>query len=245
MTRVGIGQSVRRVEDRKFLTGHGRYIDDISRPRQAHATFLRSPYAHARIRAIDVTAAEAAPGVLAVLTGADLAGDGLGTLPCVSDVAGSILPPRPAMVADRVRYVGDTVAMVVAESIAAARDATGLILVDYEDLPAVVETAVASDPGQPQVWDEAKNNHCFDWEIGNMAAVAKCATSARHAVTLTLINNRVVVNSMEPRGAIGEYDPGEDAYILWSSTQGSHFVRNLLAEHVLRIPENRNRFCRG
>jgi carbon-monoxide dehydrogenase large subunit len=241
MTQFGIGQPVRRVEDRRFITGHGRYLDDIARPRQAHAVFLRSPHAHARIRAIDTSAAAAAPGVLAVLTGADLAADGLGTVPCVSGVAGAVLPPRPAIVTDRVRHVGDTVAMVVAESAAAARDAADLVAVDYEPLPAAVGTVGALAPGQPLVWDDAKNNLCFAWEVGDGAAVSRAAAAAKHKVTLTLVNNRVVVTSMEPRGAIGEYDAGEEAYTLWSSTQGSHFVRNLLAEHVLHIPENRIR----
>ena len=246
MTQFGIGQPVRRVEDRRFITGRGRYLDDIDRPHQTHAVFLRSPHAHALIRAIDVTDAAASAGVVAVLTGADLATDGVGTVPCVSgltnrDGSPAVLPPRPAMVADRVRHVGDTVAMVIADSIAAARDAADLIAVDYEPLPAAIDTVGALTPGQPQVWDEAQGNLCFDWEIGDGAAVANAASAARHKVTLTLVNNRVVVTSMEPRGAIGEYDSGEDAYTLWSSTQGSHFVRNLLAEHVFHIPENRIR----
>ncbi|HXO00545.1 MAG TPA: xanthine dehydrogenase family protein molybdopterin-binding subunit [Stellaceae bacterium] len=246
MTQFGIGQPVRRVEDRRFITGRGRYLDDIDRPHQTHAVFLRSTHAHALIRATDVTAAAAKPGVVAVLTGADLAADGVGTVPCVSgltnrDGSPAVLPPRPAMVADRVRHVGDTVAMVIADSIAAARDAADLIAVDYEPLPAAIDTVGALTPGQPQVWDEAQGNLCFDWEIGDGAAVANAASAARHKVTLTLVNNRVVVTSMEPRGAIGEYDSGEDAYTLWSSTQGSHFVRNLLAEHVFHIPENRIR----
>ncbi|HTQ34302.1 MAG TPA: xanthine dehydrogenase family protein molybdopterin-binding subunit [Stellaceae bacterium] len=241
MTQFGIGQPIRRVEDRRFITGHGRYLDDISRPHQAHAVFLRSPHAHALIRAIDTDAAAAASGVVAVLTGADPATDGVGTIPCVSGVAGAVMPPRPAMVAERVRHVGDTVAMVVAETAAAARDALDLIAVDYEPLPATVDTVGALASGQPQVWDDAKRNLCFAWEVGDGAAVDRAAALAKHKVTLTLVNNRVVVTSMEPRGAIGEYDPGEDAYTLWSSTQGSHFVRNLLAEHVFHISENRIR----
>ena len=246
MKQFGIGQPVRRVEDRRFITGHGSYLDDISRPRQAYAFMLRSPHAHARITAIDAAMALAAPGVLAVLTGEDLALDGIGDIPCLSavtnrDQSPSVLPPHPAITRDRVRHVGDTVAMVVAETTAAARDAAELIAVDYEPLPAAVETAHALDPGQPQVWDNAPGNRCFDWEIGDRAAVEQAAAGARHRVGLDLINNRVVVNSMEPRGAIGEYDPGEDAYTLWSSTQGSHFVRNLLADSVFKVPENRIR----
>jgi aerobic carbon-monoxide dehydrogenase large subunit len=229
------------VEDRRFITGRGHYLDDINRPHQAHAVFLRSPHAHAVIRSIDISAAATAPGVVAVLTGADLLGDELGSVPCVSGVAGAVLPPRPAMVADRVRHVGDTVAMVIAESAAAARDALDLIGVEYEPLPATVDTVGALAPSQPLVWNEAKGNLCFDWEVGDGAATARAEAAAKHKVTLTLVNNRVVVTSMEPRGAIGEYDSGEEAYTLWSSTQGSHFVRNLLAEHVFHIPENRVR----
>src|SRR5436309_12275046 len=239
MKQFGIGQPVRRVEDRRFLTGHGHYLDDIVRPRQAHAVMLRSPYAHARIRAIDTAAAQAMPGVLAVLTGADLAKDGIGTIPCMSGVADMAAPPRPAIVTDRVRHVGDTVAMVVAETAAAARDAAEAIAVDYQPLPAAVETGRALQPDQPAVWDEHPGNLCFDWEVGDKGAVERAAAGARHRVSLSLVNNRIVVNSMESRGAIGEYDPGEDSYTLWSSTQGSHFVRNLLAEFVFHVPENR------
>src|ERR1700732_4064474 len=246
MKQFGIGQPVRRVEDRRFITGHGNYVDDIQRPRQAHAFMLRSPHAHARIGAIDPTAARSAPGVLAVLTGEDLARDGIGLIPCLSavtnrDGSASVLPPHPAIARDRVRHVGDTVAMVVAETAAAARDAAELVTVDYDPLPAVVDTAHALDAGQPLVWDEAPGNLCFDWEVGDRAAVERAMAGARHRIVLELVNNRVVVNSMEPRGAIGEYDPGEDSYTLWSSTQGSHFLRNLLADSVFKIPENRIR----
>ena len=246
MKQFGIGQPVRRVEDRRFVTGRGTYLDDINRPRQAWAFLLRSPHAHARVRGVDTTAATSAAGVLAVFTGEDLARDALGTIPCLSAVTNrdqtpSVLPPHPAITSDRVRHVGDTVAMVVAENVALARDAAELIAVDYEPLPAAADTVRALEPGQPLVWDAAPGNLSFDWEVGDAAAVASAMTGARHRIALELVNNRVVVNSMEPRGAIGEYDPGEDSYTLWSSTQGSHFVRNLLAESVFKIPENRIR----
>src|SRR6516165_796359 len=246
MKQFGIGQPVRRVEDRRFITGRGNYLDDISVSRQAQAFMLRSPHAHARIRAIDSSAALSAPGVVAVFTGDDLARDGIGTIPCLSAVTNrdgspSVLPPHPAIARDRVRHVGDTVAMVVAESASAARDAAELIAVDYEPLPAAVDTVHALDPGQPQVWDDAPGNLCFDWEIGDRAAVERAMAAARHRVSVELVNNRIVVNSMEPRGAIGEHNPGEDSYTLWSSTQGSHFLRNLLAESVFKVPENRIR----
>src|ERR1700758_1573765 len=178
MKQFGIGQPVRRVEDRRFVTGRGTYLDDISRPRQAYAFMMRSPHAHALIRAVETSAALSVAGVLAVYTGEDLARDGLGTIPCLSAVTNrdgspSVLPPHPAIARDRVRHVGDTVAMVVAEGAAAARDAAELIVGDYEPLPAVVETAHALDPGQPLVWDEAPDNLCFDWEVGDRAAVER------------------------------------------------------------------------
>jgi carbon-monoxide dehydrogenase large subunit len=246
MKQFGIGQPVRRIEDRRFITGHGNYVDDIHLSRQAHAFMLRAPHAHARIGAVDTAAARSVPGVLAVLTGDDLARDALGPIPCLSAVTNrdgspAVLPLRPALARDRVRHVGDTVAMVVADSAAAAREAAELISVDYEPLPAVVDTARALEAGQPLVWDEGPGNLCFDWEVGDRTAVERAMAGARHRIVLELVNNRVVVNSMEPRGAIGEYDAGEDAYTLWSSTQGSHFVRNLLADSVFRVPENRIR----
>src|SRR3954471_17776345 len=246
MRQYGIGQPIRRVEDRRFLTGSGRYLDDIARPRQVHAAILRSPHAHANIRAIDMDGALSAPGVVAVLTGEDLAHDGIGTIPCVSavinrDGSQMTLPPRPALARGRVRHVGDAVALVLAETAAQARDAADLIEVDYEMRSAPVETGKALDPGQPAVWDDHPGNLCFDWEIGDRTAAERGMAMARHRVSLTLVNNRVVANSMEPRGAVGEYDPGEDSYTLWSSTQGSHFLRNLLAEHVFHVPENRIR----
>ncbi len=250
MNQFGIGQPVRRVEDRRLLTGHGNYVDDLLLPREAFAFMLRSPHAHARIRAIDAAAVAAAPGVLAVFTGDDAARDGLGPIPCLipltnRDGSPAPLPERPAMARDRVRHVGDTVAVVVAESLDAARDAAELIEVDYETLPAAVETAQALEPGQPVVWDEAPGNLAFDWGVGDAAAVERAMAAARHRIALDLVNNRIVVNSMEPRGAVGEYDAGDDAYTLWSATQGSHFLRNLLAESVFKIPENRIRVVTG
>jgi carbon-monoxide dehydrogenase large subunit len=246
MNQFGIGQPVRRVEDRRFITGRGSYVDDLVRPRQAYAAMLRSPHANARVRGLDTAAAAAMPGVLAVYTGDDVARDGLGPIPCLSAVVNrdgspGAMPPRPAIVRDRVRHVGDTVAMVVAENPAFARDAAELIEVDYEPLPAAIETAHALDADQPLVWDDVPGNLVFDWELGDAGAVSRALAGAAHRVGLELVNNRVVANSLEPRGAIGEYDPGEETYALWSSTQGSHFLRNLLAESIFRVPENRIR----
>src|SRR5436853_6911747 len=159
MKQFGIGQPIRRVEDRRFLTGYGRYLDDVVRPREAHAVVLRSPHAHARIRRLDTAAAAALPGVIAVLTGEDLAKEALGTIPCATELTnrdGSpiAVPPRPALVQERVRHVGDAVALVVAESAALARDAADQIAVDYDPLPAAVDTAHALDAGRAAVWPE-------------------------------------------------------------------------------------------
>src|ERR1700720_1299873 len=173
MKQFAIAQPIRRVEDRRFLTGYGHYLDDVVRPREAHGAVLRSPHAHARIRALDTAAAVASAGVLAVLTGEDLAKDGLGTIPCATGLSnrdGSpiAMPPRPALVQERVRHVGDAVALVVAERAALARDAADQIVVDYDPLPAIADTAVALDPGQPAVWPELNRqpgNLCFEWEV--------------------------------------------------------------------------------
>src|SRR5690349_13460843 len=168
MAQFGVGQPVRRVEDKRLITGAGRYTDDIELPRQAHAFILRSPHAHARIRAIDVAAAEAAPGVLAVLTGADLQRDKIGSIPCVVPLANKDKsplksPPHHAPAVDRVRHVGDSVALIVAENLDQAKDAAELVEVDYEILPAVVDPVAALE-GETLVWDEAPKNLCLDWE---------------------------------------------------------------------------------
>jgi carbon-monoxide dehydrogenase large subunit len=247
MKQFGIGQPVRRVEDRRFITGRGLYLDDVRRPREAAAYMLRSPHAHARIRGIEARQAAALPGVLAVLTGEELAHDGIGAIPCLSalqnrDGSAMPLPPYPAIARDRVRHVGDIVAVVVGETAAAARDAAESIAVDYEPLPAAVDTTHALDRGAPLVWDEAPGNLAFDWEVGDAAARVEAALKAApHRIDLELVNNRVVVTSMEPRGALGEYDWGSDAFTLWSSTQGSHFLRNLLAESIFHVPEHKIR----
>jgi carbon-monoxide dehydrogenase large subunit len=246
MGQFGVGQPVRRSEDRRFITGAGRYTDDIALPRQACAAFLRSPHAHARIVRIDTAAAETAPGVLGVFTGADIIRDGLGGIPCLVPLANrdgspANMPPRGCLATDRVRHVGDSLALVVAETAAQAKDAAELIAVEYDVLPSVTDTAAAIESGRPLVHDDAPGNLCFDWEMGDRAGTDTGLAAARHTVEITLVNNRVVPNSMEPRGALGAYDPGEDRYTLYTSSQGSHFLREQLAKHVLRIPENRIR----
>ena len=194
MARFGIGQPVTRREDQRLLTGTGRYTDDINIPGQAYAHILRSPHAHAEITAID-TAAAAAPGVVCVLTGADIAADGLGDLPCIRapqnrDGNTIHMPPYAALARARVRHVGDLVALVVAESLAEARNASELIEVDYRPLPAVTATVGALAADAPQVWEGAPGNICVDWEEGDRAATDTAFDRAAHVVSLDLVNNR-------------------------------------------------------
>jgi carbon-monoxide dehydrogenase large subunit len=245
MGQFGVGQAVKRVEDKRLVTGAGRYTDDIDLPRQSYAFVLRSPHAHARIRGIDPRAAMAAPGVLAVLTGADLQRDGVGPIPCVVPITNKDKtplksPPRHALAVDRVRHVGDSVALVVAETLDQAKDAAEQVEVDYEVLPAIVDP-VAALAGDVLVWDEAPRNLCLDWESGDAGATDAGLARAAHRIELTVVNNRVVVASMEPRGAVGNWDKSEERYELWTSTQGSHFIRKLLAANVFDLPENRFR----
>jgi carbon-monoxide dehydrogenase large subunit len=238
--KFGIGQAVVRQEDLRMLTGKGRYLDDINLPGQAHAAILRSPYAHARIRRVDAAAALSSPGVIAVFTGADLEADGIAPLPCLAHIPAKpgtpeqVFPRRMALVADRVRHVGDAVALVVAESAAAARDALAHVAVDYEPLPAVSDPVAALQPGAPQVWPEAPGNLDFTWADGDAQAVDAALKKADRTVTLDLVNNRVVVNSMETRGAIGQYDAAGDAYTLYTSSQGSHLIRDVLCGHIFK-----------
>ena len=238
--QFGIGQAVVRKEDLRLLTGGGRYLDDINIAGQAHAAILRSPHAHARIRSIDSSAALTRPGVVAVFTGADLEADGVAPMPCMAHIpnkpgtAEQVFPRRMQLVADRVRHVGDAVAMVVAESAAAARGALADIAVDYEPLPATTDAVAAMQSGAPQIWPEAPGNLDFTWADGDAKAVDAAFKKAQRRVPLDLVNNRVVVNSMEPRGAIGQYDSAAEAYTLYTSSQGSHLVRDVLCGHIFK-----------
>jgi len=246
MTKFGTAQPVRRVEDQRFITGQGRYMDDINRPGQAYAYVLRSPHAHAEIRGIDVSPAKAVPGVLAVCTSTDLAADGIGTLPCViplksRDGKDRANPPRPALAKDRVRHVGDPVALVVAESLAAAKDAAELIAIDYETLPSVSSGRAALEAGAPQLWADAPGNLVFDWILGDRAKIDAAFAKAKHITTLEVTNNRIVVASMEPRVAIGEYDKASERITLYANTQGAHSVRNLLAGMIYNVPATKVR----
>ena len=246
--KFGIGQPMRRHEDIRLLTGHGRYTDDISLPRMACAFVLRSPMAHARIKHIDASAARHMPGVLLVLTGAEVRADGLGDVPCTTPLTGRDGKPRhdtprPVLALDKVRHVGEPVALVVAETLAEARDAAEAIEVDYEALPSVTDAKTATAPSAPQLFEHIRGNLVFDWDndMGDAKATDAAFAKASHVVSLEVVNNRVIVNSMEPRNAIGDYDPATGRSTLTTATQGPHFVRNPLAEIVLKMPKDKLR----
>jgi carbon-monoxide dehydrogenase large subunit len=244
MSATGIGASVRRKEDRRFLTGKGHYTDDISRPGQSYAAFLRSPHAHARIKRVDAAAAPAMPGVLAVLTGAELAGDKIGNLICgwmihSRDGSPMKMAPHPALAHDKACHVGDPVAVVIAESLAQARDAAEKIVVDYEVLPAVTDPAQAQ--AGPQIHEVAPNNTIYQWHLGDAAATGAALKSAKHVTRLDIINNRLVPNAMEPRVALAEYDSGNDSLTLWNTSQNPHVARLVIAAFVGMAPEHKLR----
>ncbi|MGD1877529.1 MAG: xanthine dehydrogenase family protein molybdopterin-binding subunit [Kiloniellaceae bacterium] len=241
MGRFGVGQGLRRVEDLRFLTGEGQYSDDIRLEGQSYGVLVRSPFAHAAITSVDLSDAKAAPGVLGVYTVEDLDADGLGNIPCLvpmPDKRGgkTIMPPRPALARAKVRFVGDPVAFVVAETLQQARDAAELVMVDYDTLPVVTDTKTAKDPGQPQVWDEAPNNTSLVWEAGDEAGTQAAFAKAAHVTKLEFVNNRVVVNSMEPRACIGDYDADGETFTLYSGSQGSHRFLGPLCDKVFGIP---------
>src|SRR5829696_5835289 len=245
MTATGIGASVRRKEDQRFVTGRGHYVDDLTRPGQAYATFLRSPHAHATIRSIDTTAAKAKPGVLAVLTGEDLAADKVGGLICgwmIHSKDGTPMKagPHPALALGKVRYVGDHVAVVVAETLAQAKDAAEAIAVDYETLPAVVDAAEAQT-SPAQIHEVAPDNTVFRWHLGDKAAVDQAFATAKHVTKLDIANNRLVPNAIEPRAAIGEYDPGTESYTLRTTSQNPHVARLVLSAFIGIAPEHKLR----
>ncbi len=246
MSATGIGASVKRKEDHRFITGKGRYVDDINRPGQAYAYFLRSPHAHANIRSIDASAALAAPGVVAVLTGDDIAADKVGGLICgwmIHSKDGSPMKagPHPALAQGKVRYVGDHVAVVIADTLAEARDGAEKIEVDYEVLPAVVDMRKATQPGAPQVHEAAPDNTVFNWHLGDKAATDAAFARARHVTKLDLVNNRLAPNAMEPRAAVGDYDEGEDAFTLYTTSQNPHVARLVLSAFIGIAPEHKLR----
>ena len=239
-----IGQSVKRKEDARFLTGTGQYTDDVALLNQSQAFFLRSPHAHATIRGIDVSKAKAAPGVVAVYTAADL--EGVNGLPCgwlITSIDGTPMkePPHPVLARGKVRYVGDPVALVVAETRDQAKDAAELIDVDYDVLPAVVNAVDALKAGAPQIHDEAPGNKCYTWSIGDKAAVDAAFAKAAHVTKLDLINNRLIPNAIEPRAAVAAYNRAEDAYTLYVTSQNPHVERLLMTAFVLGLPEHKVR----
>jgi carbon-monoxide dehydrogenase large subunit len=237
---------VRRFEDLRLLTGRGRYQDDLTLPRQAYAIFVRSPHAHARIRSINTQAALAAPGVVAVYTGADCEADGLAMPKAMmprkkADGSPMFAPQRPALVSDRARYVGDPVAMVIAETLEQAKDASELVEVDYDPLPSVTSLAEAAEPGSPRVWDENPDNISHTFERGDSAETNAAFARAAHIVRRRYVISRVHAQYMEPRGAIGSYDKFEDRYTLYADVNYPHRVRNMLANSVFKVPESKVR----
>jgi carbon-monoxide dehydrogenase large subunit len=238
MTKFGMAQPVRRVEDPRLLLGHGRYTDDIAAQGALHGHVLRSGYAAAKILSIDTKAALAAPGVRAIYTGADLAADAIGGIPCVipmknRDGSGRAEVPHPILAIDEVRHVGDPVAFIVADTIQAARDAAELIVIAYESRPSITDLAAAMDSDAAKVWDSVKNNVVFDWETGNKAAVDDLFTAAAHITKLTVVNNRIVVASMEARAALASFADGR--FTLTTNTQGGWGIRDMLAKAIFNI----------
>ena len=237
-----IGSSVKRVEDKRFLTGKGQYTDDIVLPNMTYAYIVRSPHAHAKINSIDASAALAHPGVVAVFTGKDMLDDGMGSIPngwAIGDDHKE--PPHYALAPDKARYVGDGVAVVIAEDRATAEDAAELVVVDYEVLPAVASSEAAIAPGAPLVHDDAPNNTSFKWELGDQAATNEAFSNAHHISTLELINQRLVPNAVEPRAAIGDYNAAKDEYTLYTTSQNPHLTRLLLCAFVMGLPEHKFR----
>ncbi len=250
MAKYGIGQPVTRFEDPRLLRGQGHFINDVNLPGQAYAVMLRSPHAHARIVAIDAAAAQAAPGVLAVFTEADLAADRLGTMRVNlprkrPDGSPLFYSPHPGLARGHVRYVGDPVAMVVADTANAARDAAEQVNIEYEPLHAVTDTAQVLSPGAPAVWPECTDNLSHIFEAGNRAVTEAAIASAAHVVRRRFVISRVYAHYMEPRGAIGSYDRGDERYTLYADVQYPHRVRDALARNIFKVPESKIRVIAG
>ena len=249
MGEFAIGQGVSRFEDPRLVRGGGRYTDDIKLPGLVHGIVLRSPHAHAKIRSIDIAAAKTAPGVLAVLTSADIKTAGYGDLPVPGglkrrDGSPMYRPRYPILAEDRVRWVGDSVAFVVAETVAQALDAAEMISVGYEELPAVTSTAEAPKPGAPRVWDDCRDNICFVELIGDKAAVDAAFARAAHVTRHRFVINRVTAATMEPRGAVGDYNAADGRYTIYTPIQRPHPTRADLAK-VLKVPESKVRIVTG
>jgi aerobic carbon-monoxide dehydrogenase large subunit len=245
VSATGIGAPVRRKEDQRFITGKGQYTDDINRPGQTYAVFLRSPHAHANIKRIDASKARAQPNVH-VLTGEDIAKDKVGGLICgwmIHSKDGSPMKAgaHPALAQGKVRYVGDHVAVVIADTLAEAKDAAELVTVDYEVLPAIVDTATTQNAGKPQIHAEAPNNTVYQWHLGDKGAVDAAFAAAKHVTKIDLVNNRLIPNAMEPRAAIGDYDTGTESFTLYTTSQNPHVARLVLAAFIGIAPEHKLR----
>ncbi|MEN9775412.1 MAG: hypothetical protein RL322_2482 [Pseudomonadota bacterium] len=241
-----IGEALVRKEDYRFLTGAGQYTDDIDLSGLTYAVFVRSPHAHARIRSIDKSAALAAPGVIAIFDGQDVASDKIGGLPCgwlITSTDGTPMkePPHPVLAQGKARYVGDHVAIVIADTLEAARNASELVVVDYEELASVVDTGRAQAADAPRVHDELTDNNCYRWAIGDKAQVEAAFAQAAHVTRLDLVNNRLVPNAMEPRAAVAQYNRAGDDYTLWVSNQNPHVERLLMTAFVMGLPEHKVR----
>jgi aerobic carbon-monoxide dehydrogenase large subunit len=244
MSATGIGAAVRRKEDHRFITGKGHYTDDINRPGQSYAFFIRSPHAHAAIKSIDAKAASTMPGVLAILTGADLAADKIGNLICgwmihSKDGSPMKMAPHPALANGKVCYVGDPVAVVIADTLAQARDAAEKVKVDYGVLPSVADLATAQKA--TQIHEVAPHNVIYQWHIGDHQGAEAAFKSAKHVTKLDIVNNRLVPNPMEPRAAIAEYDSGSGQLTLWNTSQNPHVARLVIAAFVGMAPEHKLR----
>jgi carbon-monoxide dehydrogenase large subunit len=242
-TKFGLAQPVRRVEDPRLLKGAGRYTDDIVLPGMLFGVVLRSPHASATIKSIDTAAAAGLPGVKAIYTHSDLAADGLKTMPCAAQVknrdgSGMAAPPHPVLADGAVRHVGDPVAFIVADTIKQARDAAEMIAVDYDVLPSITDLHTAMDEGAPLVWPNVPHNRVFDWEIGDKAATEAQFAKAAHVTKLTIVNNRIVVNSLEARAALADYDAATQRWTLYANTQGGWLVKNLIGPLFGTSPEN-------
>ncbi|AZO23225.1 MULTISPECIES: xanthine dehydrogenase family protein molybdopterin-binding subunit [unclassified Mesorhizobium] len=242
----GVGARVARKEDKRFITGGGRYVDDMVVPGMKHAAFVRSPHAHAQIKKIDVKKAQGMPGVIGVLTGKELKADGIGNLICgwmihSKDGSPMKMGAWSPLAVDKVRYVGDAVVIVIADTKGQARDAAEAVEITYKELKAVVDATKALQPGAPQIHAEAENNLIFDWEIGDGKATDAAIKSAAHVTRMKIVNNRLVPNAMEPRAALGHYDKAEDHYTCWTTSQNPHVARLVMSAFYNVAPENKLR----
>ena len=241
-----IGQSVKRVEDQRFITGKGQYTDDITLPGMTYATFIRSPLAHANIKNIDLSAAKNAPGYVASFVGSDIP-EAIAGVPCgwqVDFKNGDTMkePPHPLLARTKALHVGDGIAVVIAETQAQAKDAAAMVEVEYEELPAVTDISEALKDGAPQLHDGVPNNKIFDWELGSgLDAVDSALASASHVTKLDIVNQRLIPNAIEPRCAIGDYDDSRDYHTLYTSSQNPHVIRLLMSAFVLGLPEHKVR----